>query len=584
MYYAAAWWVCYIDRMKKPNAQNRTSNATEAEIVHLLQGADSDPRSFDALIATWNTIFEANRQLGSHTLADVEGAAITALSNSDAVVSHSVVGRQVGQMLERFDHPAFLVNEESKILAQNTAASEQFMLNAKDSITKLPYDLVADEPISKMVYACLNPRKNQHDTVLRKAYSSESDGSATLSVTPSRLNEDGTGEALVFVIDVRWKTDATLLIKREFDLTETERELLAQFLAGNSTQDIAKERMRSHATVRTQFHCLMTKMGAGNQTELLRIALSVSQFVEDIDEIANVLRHPFRKRFDLVRNAGRCVEVTMAGDFSGAPVIFLPSCVGYTFPPLAEQAFHNAGICVLSVCRPGYGDTDPVLPNEGYLQTCALDIQALLDQLGHQTCILLSMNTSAAIMYDITAFFADKVSHLVQVSGSVPSCYLEGCQTSSSWTQGAARAAQKHPALKDFMIKAGIKAWRALGQRKFMSSQFRKDSFELEAVLKPAYLKEYQNALDAATKQGLQAAVQDVQTAFTNYRNSVIDCDTPTLVIHGDRDGIFPIEAVRKFTTDFPQSHTLLEVKKAGFPLLFTHASLVAEKISALHK
>ena len=139
--------------------------------------------------------------IGDHTFAEVEGAAISALSSFNDGVSDSTVGRQVGQMLEKFAHPAFLVRENSQIVAQNSAAATQFDLNVQDTLEKLPYDLVADEPIADVVRASLDPRRNQHDAVLKQVFSTKNDGTATLSITPSRLIKGGTGEALVFVIE-----------------------------------------------------------------------------------------------------------------------------------------------------------------------------------------------------------------------------------------------------------------------------------------------------------------------------------------------------------------------------------------------
>ncbi len=575
----------FVDKNSTIPTRPVNSDATkEIDVVRLLAHADDDPNSFQALMASWNAICEINHKHGDHTFAEVEGAAISALSSFNDGVSDSTVGRQVGQMLEKFAHPAFLVRENSQIVAQNSAAATQFDLNVQDTLEKLPYDLVADEPIADVVRASLDPRRNQHDAVLKQVFSTKNDGTATLSITPSRLIKGGTGEALVFVIDVRWDTEAAGLIKREFDLTGAERELLVSFLKGNSTLDIAKERGRSHATVRTQFHSLMTKMGASNQTELLRNALSVSQFVENISEIAKVLRHPYRKRVDIVRPGGRSVEVTMSGNLTGEPVIFLQCCVGYTFPPDAEMAFFNSDLCFLSICRPGYGETDPALSDQDYMKTFAADIQALLDQLGHKTCVILSTNTAPAVMYELATMIPTRISNLVQVSGCAPLHYLGKYETSAPWAQGVVRAANRHPAFKDFMLRAGLKAWRTIGQRSFLKSQLKKGSAEFESALLPDNVREFQKALDVATQQGLASVVRDMKSAFSDYRKRVAACEIPSLIIHGVQDSVFPIEALREFRDDFPKKTTLIEIPDAGFPLLFTHAPLVSEKILELPK
>ncbi len=564
-----------------------SDNISEDDVLKMLRNIDDDPASYDALIDNWNLIFDLGRQQGNDTFGKLEDAASSHIPSITEAASSaaSPIGWRVGHLLEQFDSPAYLVKQNGQVTAQNSAASRTYQIGPSGSLDALPFALEQGEWISDVVRTSLKPGRNSHDAVLRRAFSTTSDSSVTLSIAPSMAAKSGEGTALVFVIDARWKTDAAELIKREFDLTRAEKELLIAFLDGQTTQDMAEARQRSHETIRTQFHSLMVKMSAQSQTELLRNALSVSQFVDQVEEIAEVVRHPHRKRVDIVRPGGRSVEITMAGDLAGTPLVFLQDAVTYTFTGKVEQVFRDKGYCVLSMCRPGYGDTDPPLAGEPYLETFAADLDALLDQLGHRTCMLLSAGTSSTFMFGASQYFSDRITGLIQLDAAVPRSYFDDMHTSSSWAQGALNAAEKHGVLQEFVIKSGIRAWKKIGSARFMRAQFRNASVgELELVTEPEALRESQRALDIATKQNLDYLVADTFRAFSDYKAEVAATKLPILVIHGVDDSVFPIGAIRDFAKDYGDRTTLIELPNAGFLSINKHTDVVMEHIAEFQR
>lgn len=565
-----------MEKVKKP--------VSEEDVVKALEDISDDPESYNAFIDQWNSIFSLSRQHGISEFANVEAAAFVSINSTDDFSATSTVGRQVGHLLEKFDTPAYMVEESGRIAAQNIAAIQAYNIDSNGTLDDLPFDLERDQMITDAIISSLNPMRNMHDAVLKRAYSRDGEDTATLSIAPSKSNNGQANVALVFVIDARWKTNAAGLFQREFDLSNAEQELLVGFLDGQTTQMMAKSRNRAHTTIRSQFHSMMGKMGARTQTELLRNALSVSQFVDQIEEIADVMRHPHRKRVDVVRPGGRSVEVTMAGDLSGKPIVFLQSCVAYTFESKVEQVFRDSGFCVLSICRPGYGDTDPPNKGEGYFETFVADLEALLDQLGHEHCMIMSANTSSSWMFEVSALFPSKVKGLIQVASCVPITYHKDVGSSIPWAQGVIHAAEKHPAFSEFMIKAGMRAWKTLGQSKFMRTQFRNQPTELALTTDPEALKESQAALDVATKQNLDSCVYDTRITFSDFSKGVSSTDLPILTIHGVIDPVFPIEAIRIFAQDFESRTTLVEIAGAGYSAMTTHTEEIMQTIATFYR
>ena len=544
---------------------------------------DADPDSFESLMETWNSMFERSVTNDDRTFADVEKVAFNLSQDASVPVVNTAVGRQVGQLLEQFDSPVFLVRENGRVITQNTVALRTFGMGPGDNLDDLPFNLDQDQPIADVVRGTLQPSRNMHDAVLKRAYSAMDDASVTLSIAPSKPLVAGQGEALVFVVDARWKTDSAGLIKREFDLTEAEKELLEAFLDGQSTQDMAASRNRSHATVRTQFHSLMTKMGARSQVELFRNALSISQFVDKVDDIAEVLRHPYRKRVDVVRPGGRSVEVTMAGDFTGKPLVFLQGCNAYTFDATVEKSFYDAGFCVLSICRPGTGNTDPSPDMNSYHETFASDLTALLDQLGYDTCLLMTTNTSTGFLFHVLPHLEKRVSGIFLSAAGVPTRYYEDPDFAAPWIKGMYLAATKRPQILKVFLKAGVSAYRAIGQSRFMKLQFANDPKELEIVSRPEIRQEIERALEVYTRQGITSLLADITVSFSDFTNLVRRSDLPMLIAHGFGDQINGVEALRRFAKDFDDRTTFVEIETGTQSLIHTHSREIIHHLSAFH-
>jgi pimeloyl-ACP methyl ester carboxylesterase/DNA-binding CsgD family transcriptional regulator len=544
----------------------------------------TNPDSFEALMETWNSMFERSVRGDERTFADVEQAAFKLSQDVAVPAPHTAVGRQVGQLLEQFGSPVFLVRENGRVITQNAVALRTYGIGPDDNLDDLPFDLEQDELFADVVRGTLSPSRNMQEAVLKRGYSTYDESTVTLSITPSKPLVAGQGEALVFVVDARWKTECAGLIKREFDLTEAEKELLVAFLDGQTTQEMATSRNRSHATVRTQFHSLMTKMGSRNQVELFRNALSISQFVDKVDNIAEVLRHPFRKRVDVVRPGGRSVEVTMAGDFTGKPLVFLPGCNAYTFEASVEEAFHDAGFCVLSICRPGTGDTDPSPDISSYHETSAGDICALLDQLGHEKCLLMTSNTSTGFLFHTLPYFEERVFGLTLAAAGAPMRYYEDADFSAPWIKGMFHAVAKRPKILKFFLKAGTSAYRTIGQKRFTELQFSNDPKELEIVNRPEYKQEMDNALEVYTRQGMTSLHTDISLCFSDYTDEVCKTDLPILILHGSGDQINGIGAMRRFVEDFADQTTLVEIESATQSAIHTHTAKIISELIAFEE
>ena len=378
-------------------------------VITKMKKMDENPLEFNELVDAWNTLCEQSwvEDAEDFQFADIESAAISRLSDEPVTTRTGSIGNEISRMLSTFDYPTFLVSANGHVAAINGAASSEFDLHVGDKIDKLPYSLDGAKLISDLVIGCL--QEDQHDPSdahLKRAFAEDSGKIATLAVTAS-IGKVST--ALVFVITTKWKSTSTTLLKQQFGLTDAESEVLVNFIDGYSTQDIARLRSRSYATIRTQLQTILAKTGAGNQVELLRIALSLSDFSKQFGLVADAVKHPYRRRAEILREGGRLVEVTLMGDCNGKPILTVADALNYTFSARIEKYLYDAGLYLISICGPGYGSTDPAPKGESRLNCLGDDANAILDQLGIQHCPMMPYGTNSPLCYAVTRNIPNRI-------------------------------------------------------------------------------------------------------------------------------------------------------------------------------
>jgi len=404
---------------------------------------------------------------------------------------------------------------------------------------------------------------------LKRAFGIGNEREATIAITTSIAK---VSTALVFVISTQWKSSSAELIKRQFALTNTETEVLISFVNGYSSKDIAKQRKRSHATVRTQFQTILAKTGARNQSELLRICLSVSDFVGKIDVITDAVNHPHRRRSEVLRKGGRRVEVTIAGDVSGDPIVSIAQLTHYTFTAEFEQYLFDAKLYIINVCPPSYGRTDPIAENASRIDHTCDDVIAVLDQLEVDSCPVLATHTNGPYVYALANSRPERINSVAQISAIGPIKFAQNSESCSSWMTGIVRACHTHGALKRIIIRGAVRSMVTLGSKQFMRIQVTSKPIDAEYVLRPENIKEYQHAMTAATHGGLASAVTDCILAFGDWTDHIESMNQHITIIHGGEDGLFAIESVRAFAAEFPDKVTVIEISEAGFSLAYSHA------------
>lgn len=208
-------------------------------------------------------------------------------------------------------------------------------------------------------------------------------------------------------------------------------------------------------------------------------------------------------------------------------------------------ALVEAGHRVITYDRRGFGQSSQ--PWEGYdYDTFAADLAALIDQLGltNVTLVGFSMGGGELARY-VSTYGTGKISKLVFASAVPP--YL--------WKSDDNPDGAVDQELADW-FSDGITGDRPAFLRQFVDMFFTPG--EADEPIVSAEQRAYALSIaEAASPKG----TLDCTAAFatTDFRDDLTKVDVPTLVIHGDADGIVPFEASGKRTAEaIPDAQTHL--------------------------
>lgn len=557
-------------------------STTNSTLLQMLRHAGKDPQSHHDWICSWRNIHDEISKIpdSSRGFSEIEHAALGSISNVSVSGTHAHLSCEVRRMLNTFKHPAFLVDSDGRISAQNAMVGVTYDLNIGDRISDLPVTLKLAKSVEEVVKEVTNSRFAKGRAVFEQAFSRGSTQELTLAITKS--NQGGRATALVFIISSKFSDHAAQLIKKQYGLTTAECQILINFVEGFSLKEIANVRERSYATIRTQFNALMTKIGANNQATLLRTALSLSDFNTEIEKLSTVLAHPFRRSANIMRDGGRMLDVCFCGDPAGMPLLHIPTAAANRFNAKVEESLFNAGIYLITVCPPAHGMTDPQPPGNDRRQCRANDIEAVLDMLNIDTCQVMVTSAGTYGAFDLAASLPERISHILLLAACPPGAYWSRQGTGAPWVDAIFRVDEKYAAVRKIIGAANLKALVTIGSKQYHKLQLAGNNHDVETVMQPENVVELEYALESATTFGMSSIMEDIRVLFTDYSELISHSSCNVSIIHGELDPMFPIQSMRNLQADYPDRIKLFEFEDAGFTVLLSHTEEVVNLISNL--
>ncbi|SFS04971.1 helix-turn-helix domain-containing protein [Yoonia litorea] len=489
---------------------------------------------------------------------------------------------QTSGRIEHFIHnraeACLLVSPTGRISRLNASAQVKLAVEAGQQIEELNLTLPEGESFAVLVKAVSSAPWSERRFQTGRA---QIGGNAqTTSFVIAALPGDGSDlqSGVLILLSLREGVSERYdRIYREHGLSPSEVKVVEQFIAGMSLSEIAERRGRSLATVRKQFYTICEKFGVASQAELLRAILTDSSLVEDMRPMLDLSEHPDRVEANILRPGGRVVEVVIAGDRQGIPIIVCPSTVLRTFPASAEHAFKQAGIQVISVMAPGFGKTSPECPGEDDLRVAADDILAVMDQLGLSQAKLLVTNFGMHAALHFARFAQGRLDGIIGASINLPKSIAAKRKSKNRVLAGLQDRLQSKGVISEVAFRTTARALLATRPETALRMTYKGHQKAILRFQSAEIMPETTEAFQSIFAQGLDAGTRAFSRAHLDWEQLVNEQPANITILTGLDSDLYDAAAMRAFADRHPDKVALLDVSKHDFATPFDTVDMIIE-------
>jgi DNA-binding CsgD family transcriptional regulator/pimeloyl-ACP methyl ester carboxylesterase len=377
---------------------------------------------------------------------------------------------------------------------------------------------------------------------------------------------DGTPLVLAASNEVGWPDGFRHILRKAFDLTGAEADVVRGLVACCSVTEIAQQRGRSVDTIRAQIRSILGKTETHSQVELVRLALSMMDMVSLTVEAAPGLRVVSRgngtleeREFrSLVTPDGRRLDYLVLGDPNGSPMLYLPLDYGLVrWPAPAEAEATRRGMRVIVPIRAGYGHSDAVPKAADYDAALVKDALLVLDAEKATSCPILSLGGDSYYATMLALAAPDRFTAIIACAGVLPLTRREQYERMEKWHRFILAGAKYTPHLLPFMVKAGFLLARKIGKRGFVHAVYGQcpadvetfenpDVFEAMVTGSEVALSDTHSAHDAFARQVLGRQKLDWSDEINSLRDS-----HPVIFLNGTQDPQVRLVTLNEFQRDF---------------------------------
>ncbi|MHA6268219.1 LuxR C-terminal-related transcriptional regulator [uncultured Aliiroseovarius sp.] len=549
--------------------EDSLTGKTRDEAIERLYDVALDPTRYETLLDVWETAiaplregadFSAPRLLDDSTISSHFDRAGTFLDRLD----QSSTQDELNNALAPFDRvAAFLFNEDHRIAAANPAAKVLLGLEVGSRLSSM---LVNPEDIESILSTAHSLLAGRAETAAVLRLRSREKGHFV--VVRLQVVQVGSGERYVLAAssEVSCPDGFSDILKRAFDLTTAEANVVQSLVECCSVKDIAEQRGRSVDTVRVQIKSILSKTETRSQVELVRLALSVmdmSNLTLEVDPgprivsrgYATLKEQPFHS---LVTPDGRRLDYLTLGADDGVPLLYLPLDYGLVrWPATAEAEAAARGIRIIVPVRAGYGLSDMVAKGQDYDQTAHQDVLQILDAEGVTRCPIISLGGDSFYAFALTNMVPDRFTAMLCCAGVLPMTRREQYERMEKWHRFILAGAKYTPHLLPFMVKAGFYLARKIGKRGFVHAVYGNcpadvDTFENPEVFEAMVtgsetaLTDEHSAHDAFSHMVLGGQIKDWSALVDARRGKM-----PVVFFNGTHDPQVPLATLQEFQADY---------------------------------
>ncbi len=499
--------------------------------------------------------------------------------------------RTSAAILNRLPIGILVVNRNAVPVSLNARAKT--LLNHQTVLRIHLGSLVCDstqqtKQLHQLIQQCIsNPQEYQGEPL----QVCDSRGQATsLWITPSNSQcnkEDEDEYAVIYLSSPLIRPECNARALREtYDLSEAETRLIKTLVNGcNNLNEAAELLGLSIHTVRTQMKKVFEKTDTSSQLEIVKKVLRSPEMIVgeslQLESVADFLNAEWPGDTSGKKAAlfdGRKLAYSEYGDAEGYPVLYFHSNTGGELEcDHGNDVLLQHGIRLISVSRPGFGESDRS-PQYSLLNH-AEDIKQLLDQLGIQSCAILSLSSGAAHALACCHHMPERVRHVcmigptgLQISKDDIALYTGsfGARIFAKLTMSMPKVMLQVIEIGHNMFSHDIESFWQKVDTYLCDNDRLEISKHRESMIR-AFLQ--------ANQRGNKQTAKEIALLIQPWGFEPANIQTPVTVWHGQHDLFTPIAVCRNMVARL-QNVELHEIEHEGFYMTFKQWPNIIENLA----
>lgn len=572
-----------------------SSRDETSEIIERIYDVAIDPLRYEEMLDVWERRLSAMRlradaQAVREPLAgdgeieahlDRAGIFLQRLTDTEGGPAHATLDLDV--------KAAFSISGDLLVAHANLAAREALGIRKGNRLQSLPLqpDDVAALGASiraQLAFPGREPRLLRFSSV-------RSGRSILFHVATQAPARDAPPGVVVRTTELGWPEELSRVMRDAFSLTSAEVEIVRALAEGRSPREIAAERKRSFATVRTQISAVLAKTETHSQAELIRLTLGLMDVVGTVGAAEEDRPRPAEKLgaipFRTLRTRdGRRYDFIEFGDPAGRACLFLPLDYGLIrWPRRAEIAARARGIRVVVPVRAGFGHSSPLPANvRHYGQATAEDLLYLLDHLGIRRTAVIALGADLRFAVALAVLAPGRIAGILGCSAALPVVTAQQYERMGKWHRFILANARYAPQILPFLVRSGFALARRIGKERFFRAVNSGSPADMRTFSDPeireAILVGAEICL-GAEHSAHDAFARECIDSETDWADLIHACPCPVRLLQGGEDPQTPADTVRELSSRFPKLDIEI-IEDAGQLLFFQEWPLVLRELEPL--
>lgn len=585
--------ITLVPELPSPGTCRMDEEDNRSEIIERIYDVVVDPLRYEAMLDVWERRLSALRLRADDeaVLPIGDDPGIDAHLNRADVFIQRLLDMQADAGRSPLDldvKATFTVDRGLTVQGLNEAARAALSLRKGDTLERLP---LRPEDVASLAAAIRKQAAGRAaEPALLRFTSAESERSILFHVSRQTGAAPEPAHVVVRTTELGWPQHLSGAIRDAFGLTGAEVEIVRALTEGRTLREIAQDRSRSLATVRTQVATVLAKTETHSQAELIRLTLGLMDVVGTVPAhgegepgSAELAAIPFQTR---MTSDGRRSDWIEFGDPKGRPCLFLPLDYALIrWPREAEIAAAQRGIRVIVPVWAGYGHSSPLPARlRSYTDGTVADLAGLLDHLGIARVAVIALAADLRFGMALALRRPGLVTGILGCSAALPVMNARQYERMGKWHRFILANARYAPRILPFLVRSGFALARAVGKESFFRSVNASSPADLRTFSIPsvraAILLGSEVCL-GAQHSAHEAFARTCIDSETNWADLVRACPVKVRLLQGSEDPQTPAETVRELAKEFPDLDITI-VEDAGQLLFFQEWSRALDELEPM--